>query len=95
MASIDSGTASVVSVIKSAPSLSYDDKLKFKQAGRPTPVIAFEGPRQCRYVLNVNQNNSIDIDTHGPWSDDLALHLAGEGGLDLHTIQFAMCCLAM
>ena len=57
MASIDSGTASVVSVIKSAPSLSYDDKLKFKQAGRPTPVIAFEGPRQCRYVLIVNHNN--------------------------------------
>ena len=39
MASIDSGTASVVSVIKSASSLSYDDKLKFKKAGRPTPVI--------------------------------------------------------
>ena len=59
MASIDSGTASVVSVIKSASSLSYDDKLTFKKAGRPTPVIAFEGPRQCKlkYVLNVNQNN--------------------------------------
>ena len=58
MASIDSGTAaSVVSVIKSASSLSYDDKLKFKKAGRPTPVIAFEGLRQCKYVLNVNQNN--------------------------------------
>ena len=58
MASIDSsGTASVVSVIKSASSLSYDDKLKFKKAGRPTLVIAFEGPRQCKYVLNVNQNN--------------------------------------
>ena len=57
MASIDSGTASVVSVIKSASSLSYDDKLTFKKAGRPTPVIAFEGLRQCKYVLNVNQNN--------------------------------------
>ena len=57
MASIDSGTASVVSVIKSASSLSYDDKLKFKKAGRPTLVIAFEGPRQCKYVLNVYQNN--------------------------------------